>query len=209
MNDILKPAGQWISNHVPLSILIGLLILSLFFKIAKKEVNPLGWILGAIGKSLTKDLKKTVLDLKADTNSQIESMNDKIGDLRTDLDAFEDRTNKGIADMKKGTAENCELLQKRINDMELSNDMQTVRQIKAHVLDFANSCLNHRKHTKREFDNIIKENEEYEFLCKKHNLKNDVYTEDFAYIMKIYHMCQDKDSFLRDDDAERQDRDRK
>ena len=201
MSEILKPAGQWLSQNIPLAVLIALLVLSLFFKIAKKEVNPIGWILGLIGKSLTKDLKKTVLDMKEDTNAQIMKTNSKIQEFRTDLDTFEERTNKSIEELKNGTAENCEKLQSRLDDVELSNDMQTVRQIKAHVLDFANSCLNHRRHTKKDFDNIIKENEEYETLCKKHNLKNDVYTEDYAYIMKIYHRCQDKDDFLRDNEV--------
>lgn len=193
MGDILKPAGEWIANHVPLALLIGLLVLSLFFKIAKTEINPLGWLLGLLGNAMTKDLKKAVVDLKTDTNASI-------SELRTDLDAFEERTKTSISEMKSGTEQNYETLKSRISDMELSNDMQTVRQIKAHVLDFANSCLNHRKHTKKDFDNIIKENEEYESLCEKHHLKNDVYKEDFAYIMKIYHQCQDKDNFLRDED---------
>ena len=193
VGDILKPAGEWIANHVPLALLICLLVLSLFFKIAKTEINPLGWLLGLIGNAITKDLKKAVVDLKTDTNASI-------SELRTDLDAFEEQTKTSIFDMKNGTEQNYETLKSRISDMELSNDMQTVRQIKAHVLDFANSCLNHRKHTKKDFDNIIKENEEYESLCEKHHLKNDVYKEDFAYIMKVYHNCQDKDNFLRDDD---------
>lgn len=201
MSEFLKPAGQWISQNIPLTVLIVFLILSLFFKIAKIEINPLGWLLGLLGKSLTKDLKKTVLELKDDTNEKIDDTNNKIADLRSDLDAFEERTNSSINEMRSGTNTNCELLKTRLDQMEKSNDMQTVRQIKAHVLDFANSCLNHRKHTKKDFDNIIKENEEYEALVKKYSLKNDVYKEDFAYIMKVYHSCQDKDNFLRDDGA--------
>jgi hypothetical protein len=86
-----------------------------------------------------------------------------------------------------------------MDQMEKSNDMQTVRQIKAHVLDFANSCLNGRKHTKQDFDNLIKENEDYEVLVKKYGLVNDVYTEDFHYIMKVYRKCMEERSFLRDD----------
>ena len=116
-----------------------------------------------------------------------------------DLDAFETKTNQNIADMKQGNAYNCELVKARMDQMEKSNDMQTVRQIKAHVLDFANSCLNGRKHTKQDFDNLIKENEDYEVLVKKYGLVNDVYTEDFHYIMKVYRKCMEERSFLRDD----------
>lgn len=193
MSEFLKPAGQWLSHNVPLTVILVLLILSIFFKIPKKEVNILGWFVGWVGKSFTKVLREDIKSMKEDSNNQIR-------DLRNDLDTFEHTTNDSIAALQTGTNSNCAMLKIRLDEMEKSNDMQTVRQIKAHVLDFANSCLNHRKHTKRDFDNIIKENEEYETLCKKYSLKNDVYTEDFAYIMKIYHRCQDEDSFLRDNE---------
>lgn len=193
MSEFLKPAGQWLSQNVPLAVILVLLVLSIFFKIPKKEVNILGWFVGWVGKAFTKSLRDDIHTMKADSNQQI-------SDLRTDLDDFERTTNESIAALQTGTNNNCTMLKDRLDAMEKSNDMQTVRQIKAHVLDFANSCLNHRKHTKKDFDNIIKENEDYEELCKKHNLKNDVYTEDFAYIMKIYHRCQDEDSFLRDEE---------
>ena len=123
----------------------------------------------------------------------------QITNLRADLDAFEVSTNKNMDEMKQGTARNCELLKVRLDEMEKSNDMQTVRQIKAHVFEFANSCYNHHKHTKKEFDNIVKENEEYEALVKKYNLTNNVYDEDYAYILKIKHRCEDEDSWLREE----------
>lgn len=190
MGEIGKAVGQWIVGNVGWTVIIILFILSALFKLTKREIDPLGWVIGWFGKMLTKDVRKDV----ADTN-------DKIADLRADLDSFEERTKNSMTTMQKNHKESCNLLKKRLVGMEKSNDMQTVRQIKAHVLDFANSCMNKRKHTKMEFENIIKENEEYEELCKKHKIKNNVYTEDFAYIMKIYHKCQEEGSFLRDVDA--------
>ena len=192
MSEFLKPAGQWLSQNVPLSVAIVILIFSIFFKIPKKEVNILGWFIGWIGKAFTRVLRNDIQDMKADSNRQI-------SELRSDLDAFEERTNTAIANIQTGTDMNCNMLKCRLDQMEKSNDMQTVRQIKAHVLDFANSCLNKRRHTKQDFENIIKENEEYEALVEKYNLKNDVYTEDYKYIMKVYHECQDKGSFLKDE----------
>ena len=46
---------------------------------------------------------------------------------------------------------------------------------------------------------ILKENEEYEALVKKYNLTNNVYDEDYAYILKIKHRCEDEDSWLREE----------
>lgn len=193
MSEFFKPAAQWLQQNVPLTIIIVLLVLSIFFKIPKKEVNILGWFVGWIGKAFTRSLRDDIKDMKNDSNQQIQ-------DLRDDLDEFETKTNASIEALQNGTNANCSMLKTRLDAMEKSNDMQTVRQIKAHVLDFANSCLNNRKHTKQDFENIIKENEDYEELVEKYDLKNDVYAEDFKYIMKVYHECQDKHSFLKGED---------
>lgn len=192
MGEISKAVGQWIVGNVGWTAIIVLFILSGLFKIAKIEINPLGWIIEKIGNIFSKSVRDDIAKLQSETNQTLT-------DLRSDLDAFEMKTNQSIADMKQGNTYNCEMVKARMDQMEKSNDMQTVRQIKAHVLDFANSCLNGRKHTKQDFDNLIKENEEYEVLVKKYGLVNDVYTEDFHYIMKVYRKCMEERSFLRDD----------
>lgn len=215
MGEISKAVGQWIVANVGWSVVILLFILSGLFKIIKIEINPIGWIVGGIGKALTKDVRndiskwqtevnKNFADVKADRAAKIEELkldyDTKISALKTDLDAFEGKTERNVSEMKNATNSNCVALKARLDQMEKSNDMQTVRQIKVHVLDFANSCLNGVKHTKQDFENIIKENEEYEELVSKYTLRNDVYAEDFKYIMKIYHECQEKHSFLKSTD---------
>ena len=151
MGEISKAVGQWIVSNVGWTVIIALFILSGLFKITKIELNPIGWIIGWIGKNFTKDVRKDVADLKVDTNTRFEEIktdraasirdlkkelkedyNKQITDLRTDLDAFETKTNSSIDEMKTGTTANCELLKSRLDLMEKSNDMQTVRQIKAH-----------------------------------------------------------------------------
>lgn len=225
MSEVSKAVGEWIVGHVGWSVLIALFLLSGLFKITKIELDPIGAILGWIGKKLTKDVKADVTtvqqdisDLKTSTNEQFEKvktdreakikeMNDeytkKVDSLRDDLDAFEKRTDKSMNELKTGTAENCSKLQTRLDEMEAaqqkSNDMQTVQTIRAHILDFANSCFNKRKHTKREFENVIDENAKYEELVAKYEIKNNVYKEDYDFIMKCYHKCQEEGTFLTDD----------
>jgi hypothetical protein len=216
MSEITKAVGQFVASHVSLSVLIFLAILSGLFKISKIEIDPLGKFIGWIGGKLTKDVRNDVANLKIDTTNEfrkikqdrsdkvkelMEDYNSKITDLRTDLDAFEVRTNNSICEIKNGTNTNCEIMKKELAAIKKSNDMQTIRQIRAHVLDFANSCLNKRKHTKKEFDNIIRENAQYEALVKKHRVKNAVYKEDFAFIMKVYDKCRENNSFLKDPEA--------
>ena len=173
MSEITKAVGQWIVDNVGLSVLIFLVLLSGLFKITKIEINPIGWIISSIGKLLTKSLRDDV--------------DSKMTAIKQDLEAIDSRS-----------VANCNKVNERLDKIEESNDMQTIRQIKAHVLDFANSCMNHRKHTKKDFDNIIDENTQYESLVTKYGLKNDVYKEDYAYIMKVYHYCQDNNCFLQE-----------
>ena len=213
MGEISKAVGQWILGNVGWTVIIILFILSCVFKIAKKEIDPLGWVIGWFGKAFTQDVRKDIANMRIETQTEftqvkqdraakIEELkndyNDKIADLRADLDAFEINTNKSISEMKNGTNINCELLKQRLDEMEKSNDLQTVRQIKMHVLNFANSCMNGVKHTVKDFRNIIKENKEYEAFVEKYGLVNDVYKDDFEYIMEVYRDCKKNRSFLMD-----------
>lgn len=215
MGEISKAVGQWIVANVGWSVVIFLFVLSGLFKIVKIEINPIGWLIGAIGKALTKDVRNDILKFKESTELKFENIqkdrsdkidelksnyDEKITDLREDLDNFEVAVKEKMIQLREESSLNCENVTSRLDQMQKSNDMQTVRQIKGHVLDFANTCLNGVKHTKQDFENIIKENEEYEELVSKYTLRNDVYAEDFKYIMKIYHECQEKHSFLKSGD---------
>lgn len=213
MGEISKAVGQWILGNVGWSVIIILFLLSGIFKIAKKEIDPLGWIVGWFGKAFTKDVRKDIASMREETQTQFDQIksdrnekvkelkqdyNDKIADLRADLDSFELSTNSSITELKSGTNTNCDLLKIRLDAMEKSNDLQTVRQIKTHVLNFANSCMNGVNHTVKDFRNIIKENKEYEALVEKYGLVNDVYKDDFEFIMEVYKDCKKNRSFLMD-----------
>lgn len=195
--DLGKTVGQLLVNNLSITIIVILWLIGRMmslFSIKKKEINnPLSWLTNKIGKAITKDVQKDVADLRGETQA-----------LKKDLDVFEKRTTKDIGEIKVGTAKNCESLKIRLDEMEAaqqkSNDMQTVQTIRSHILDFANSCFNKRKHTKQEFENIIDENTTYEELVKKHGIKNNVYKEDYDFILKIYHKCQEEGSFLKEGD---------
>ena len=68
--------------------------------------------------------------------------------------------------------------------------------IRYEVLDFANSCRRGVHHTKDEFEHIISLHSKYERLLKKTNDENGVFTEEYKYILEIYHECQREDKFV-------------
>ena len=216
MGEIEKVVGQWIVNHVGMTTILILFVITGIFKITKIEINPIGWIISWLGNMFTKAVRKDIADfenktnekfkeIKVDRSAKIEELkrdyDQRFSVIREDLSNFEKRTDAVINGMVTETSKNCDLLKDRLDEVERSNDMQTVRQIKKHVFEFANSCLNKTRHTKEDFDNIIKENSIYQQLVEKYGLVNDVYKEDYKYIMKIYDKCKDEHSFLSDPDT--------
>jgi len=87
-------------------------------------------------------------------------------------------------------------LKQDIADLRKDVDEQRMSSIRTLVLDFSNSCLNGRKHTKEEFDHILEENKIYERLVERYEIDNDVYKEAIAYIKRIYRKRLDKRDFL-------------
>lgn len=81
---------------------------------------------------------------------------------------------------------------------ELKNDFEEhkVDSQRYEILEFANSCMNRRKHTKEEFDHIIKVHDNYENYCKAKGIENGQVKVAYAYIEKVCMQCMDKNSFL-------------
>ena len=87
-------------------------------------------------------------------------------------------------------------IRRDIADLRRDVDDQRMSSIRTLVLDFSNSCLNGRQHTKEEFDHVIEENKTYEKLVARYNVENEVYTEAYEYIKRVYRKRMDKRDFL-------------
>ena len=87
-------------------------------------------------------------------------------------------------------------IRKDLNDLRSDFDQQRIALIRETVLDFANSCINSRKHTKEEFEYIINENKTYELLVQKYKINNDVYKESYDYILRLYRRLLDDGKFM-------------
>ncbi len=96
-------------------------------------------------------------------------------------------------------------LEKKFDNLEKKFDIHVeesterdVRLRRSAILDFANSCMNHRKHTQEEFNYIIQECDSYETYCEKKNIKNGVATAAIGEIKRIYTKCLREDTFLKE-----------
>lgn len=82
-----------------------------------------------------------------------------------------------------------EIVSGRIDKIEI-NDMRS------QILDFANSCMNERNHTKEEFEHIIDIHTQYEDIISKRGMTNGRVDLAFRYISDLYTICLNENSFL-------------
>lgn len=88
------------------------------------------------------------------------------------------------------------ILKSKVDTLEATTDEKEVRRLRTSIFDFANSCRNNRRHTKDEFENIIRDYEDYMKLIDKRGLTNGFLEKEYDYILEIFHECQIKNSFL-------------
>lgn len=92
---------------------------------------------------------------------------------------------------------------------QLNKDMQTkldklAKDFEAHkvdswrseILDFSNSCMNRRRHTKEEFDHIISVHDDYAKYVEENKIENGQVQLAYEYIAALYRRCCEKNSFL-------------
>lgn len=88
------------------------------------------------------------------------------------------------------------IMEMDLKEVKLQQLTDEKDRIRYEVLDFANSCRNKVKHTRDEFQHIIDLNDKYEKLLERTNDTNGVFTEEYKYIVNIYHKCQAENNFL-------------
>lgn len=97
--------------------------------------------------------------------------------------------------MNRDVDKRLERLEKRADEQRKSIDENEMDRIRWEVLNFANECRNHERHTLDEFRHIISLNGKYHNLLKKTNTENGVFDAEYEYILEVYAQCQKKDSF--------------
>lgn len=89
----------------------------------------------------------------------------------------------------KQVNERLDALQKDLEDHKVDS-------WRCEILDFSNSCINHRRHTKEEFDHIIDTCDRYGKYIDEHNLRNGQIDIAEGYIKEIYEECMKQNDFI-------------
>lgn len=80
----------------------------------------------------------------------------------------------------------------------IKEDLQEhiVDEWRTYILDFQNSCLNKRKHTREEFTRVYKVCDKYEEYVKTRKIKNSEADQAISYIKRVYEECLEEGEFL-------------
>lgn len=194
MGDIIKPVTEWIAGNVPWFVLIILFIFSIFFKIPKKEVHLLTWLLSKLGDALLGGIKKDIQDLKQDNAEKFDQLKE---DNESRISQLEDGTTARFDEIILTNNHNCKTMQARLNEIEKKQDMQTADRIRTHVLNFAEDLRRGNTRTKEDFDLVIKSDKTYEEIMQKYNESNNVYSHAIKFINKKYDEFMENNGFAK------------
>lgn len=93
-------------------------------------------------------------------------------------------------------------LTEKVNKIEKDLQQHKIESWRNNILDFANSCMNRRRHTKEEFDNFFDDYSDYEKYVKDNKLENGRVEMAYEYVSKIYLHCMETNDFLLEKDEE-------
>lgn len=87
-------------------------------------------------------------------------------------------------------------MQEKLDKLTKDFEAHKVDSWRSEILDFSNSCMNRRRHTKEEFDHIISVHDDYAKYVEEKKIENGQVKLAYEYIAELYHRCCEKNSFL-------------
>ncbi len=73
-----------------------------------------------------------------------------------------------------------------------------IKDTRRDILDFCNACMNGRKHTKEQFEFVIKQCDEYETYIEKNHVRNGVVDAAIKEIRRLNQKCIQENSYLKE-----------
>lgn len=189
MNDVVKPIAQWVGNNIPLSIGILLFVFCIFFEISKVKIYPLKWLWRAISwpfrkidEQRTQSFKKLMEEMKSDMDTKLKEMTDSSNENCNQVKACFKNLSQQLSDLET-RFDNLDA--KQVETDERLDRLSAAR-IRNHVLNFARQCRKGEPHSHEDFSNLADEVKEYKILVEKYEWENDVFKNDWSYILELY-----------------------
>lgn len=99
-------------------------------------------------------------------------------------------------------SQKVEALNKELTKHIADSEINTLQDNRRDILDFCNSCMNKRKHTKEEYEFVIAQCDSYEKYIEQNDIKNGVITAAIHEIKRLYEKCIQENSFLKEGEGE-------
>lgn len=143
-------------------------VISVFVEFSKKiPFHPWSFLLSRLGRAINRDLREKLDEVERQQNTLKEAVN-TLG-----------------ADMGR-----------RFNESATAADTKEAKLLRSRIIEFADSCRVHQKHTKTAFENITRDYDDYVEYCKKRNIPNHFIDAEFEYIKDVYAECQEENKFI-------------
>lgn len=87
-------------------------------------------------------------------------------------------------------------MSEKLEDVSTRIDMIEINNMRTQILDFANSCMNNKRHTKEEFEHMIDLHTLYCNIIEDKGIENGRMELAYKYISELYIKCLNENSFL-------------
>lgn len=110
-------------------------------------------------------------------------IDEKLDTVRGEIKTIDQKVDKVQGELKKHITE---------------SEMKTLQDTRRDILEFCNACMNGRKHTKEQYDFMIKQCDVYEKYIKDNDVKNGVIEAAIKEIRRLYEERLHKNDFLKE-----------
>lgn len=107
------------------------------------------------------------------------------------------KLNKEVSEDIKEVRTEVQQVRKDLDKHVAENQKEKLEGQRRDILDFANACMNGRKHTQEQFTFVIKTCDEYEAYIEQNHLKNGEISSAIEEIRRLYAKCRQNNTFLK------------
>jgi len=154
---------EFIGSHFPMLATV-CLILSFIFQVSRIPINPWGWLLDHISEAITRPLDEKLEKREEERMKQY----------------------KEISDCLKALNERMDCLDKKLIDTEIKEDDRYIKTLRRQIIDFADSIRNGKTHSREQYEEVLRMNEEYHDTLKKCNMTNGYIDEEVRFIKSSF-----------------------
>lgn len=143
-------------------------VISVFVEFSKNiPFHPWSFILSNFGKAINRDIRS------------------KLDEVERQQDTLKEAVNMLRVDMER-----------RFNESATAADTKEAKLLRSRIIEFADNCRVHQKHTKTAFENILRDYDDYVNYCRKRNIPNHFIDAEFEYIKDVFTECQEENKFI-------------